>query len=416
MLNIELSSIGKKIKGENYLSNCYRRLIRSKIIHFLFLLIEILLILTQEIDIFHREFEPKDNKKQKIIIISPIILLVNKFRNFPGYINFIIIILSILIFDSLYLFLCKKDIKRKNLFLSIIINFLELFYFRLYTLFFYSLLFSLPKLFFLISFAISIPHTYLIIHNFIYNHLYYYVPDFVDYPYDQFGSIYDLYFFISKIIISIASTANQIDLAKFCFIIVFVLQIFFFFYFIDALINHSYLFMKNSFLNRTKFLISIGIIIIFIGFLYFIYDPYTYIHIENAKPMENMFYYLNMINGRNDIEFLIERKLNSHYKECGICNLCKKYIKYKTEVEKEKDINLTDNEKDLLIDFNKDDKKIIDLFDLLDDGIKKYFKFIRRVVTNYRKYGKSIFSNNVYYYINLSYLIYSDYINNDITL
>ena len=443
MLNIELSSIGKKIKGENYLSNCYRRLIRSKIIHFLFLLIEILLILTQEIDIFHREFEPKDNKKQKIIIISPIILLVNKFRNFPGYINFIIIILSILIFDSLYLFLFKKDIKRKNLFLSIIINFLELFYFRLYTLFFYSLLFSLPKLFFLISFAISIPHTYLIIHNFIYNHLYYYVPDFVDYPYDQFGSIYDLYFFISKIIISIASTANQIDLAKFCFIIVFVLQIFFFFYFIDALINHSYLFMKNSFLNRTKLslflaettivffsyfmgdkniftvlflLISIGIIIIFIGFLYFIYDPYTYIHIENAKPMENMFYYLNMINGRNDIEFLIERKLNSHYKECGICNLCKKYIKYKTEVEKEKDINLTDNEKDLLIDFNKDDKKIIDLFDLLDDGIKKYFKFIRRVVTNYRKYGKSIFSNNVYYYINLSYLIYSDYINNDITL
>jgi len=193
MLNIELSSIGKKIKGENYLSNCYRRLIRTKIIHFLFLLIEILLILTQEIDIFHREFEPKDHKEQKIII-SPIILLVHKFGNFPGYINFIIIIFSILIFDSLYLFLCKNDIKKKNLFLSIIINFLELFYFRLYTLFFFSLLFSLPKLFFLISFAISIPHTYLIIHNFLCNHLYYYVPDFVDYPYDQFGSIYDYIF------------------------------------------------------------------------------------------------------------------------------------------------------------------------------------------------------------------------------
>ena len=442
MLNIELSSIAKKIKGENYLSNCYRRLIRTKIIHFLFLLIEILLILTQEIDIFHREFEPKNNKKEKIII-SPIILLVRKFGNFPGYINFLIIIISILIFDSLYIFLCKNDIKRKDILLSIIINFLELFYFRLYTLFFYSLLFSLPKLFFSISFAISIPHTYLIIHNFLCNHLYYYVPDFVDYPYDQFGSIYDLYFFISKIIISIASTADQVDLAKFCFIIVFVLQIFFFFYFIDTLINHSYLFMKNSFLNLSKLslflaettivffsyfmgdknlftvlflLISIGIIIIFIGFLYFIYDPYAYIHIENAKPLENMFYYLNMINGRNDIEFLIERKLNSHYKECGICNLCKKYMKYKTEVAREKDINQTDNEKDLLIDFNNNNNKIIDLFDLLDDGIKKYFKFIRKVVTNYRKFGKSIFSNNVYYYINLSYLIYSDYINNDITL
>jgi hypothetical protein len=303
--------------------------------------------------------------------------------------------------------------------------------------------FSLPKLFFVISFVISIPHTYLILHNFLFNHLYYYVPDFVDYPYDQFGSIYDLYFFISKIIISIASTVDQNDLAKFCFIIVFVLQIFFFFYFIDTLINHSYLFMKNSFLNRTKLslflaettivffsyfmgdknlftvlslLISIGIIIIFIGFLHFIYDPYTFIHIENNRPLENMFYYLNMINGRNDIEFLIERKINSHYKECGICNLCKKYMKYKTEVEREKDINQIDNENVLLIDFNKDNRKIIDLFDLLDDGIKRYFKFIRKVVTNYRKFGKSIFSNNVYYYINLSYLIYSDYINNDITL
>ena len=442
MLNIESSSIGKKIKGENYLSNCYRRLIRAKIIHFLFLLIEILLILTQEIDIFHREFELKYNKEGKIII-SPVILLVNKFANFPGYVNFLIIILSILIFDSIYIFFCKNDIKKKDIFLSIIINFLELFYFRLYTLFFYSLLFSLPKLFFLISFIISIPHTYLIIHNFVFNHLYYYVPDFVDYPYDQFGSIYDLYFFISKIIISIASTADQNDLAKFCFIIVFILQIFFFFYFIDTLINHSYLFMKNSFLNRTKLslflaettilffsyfmgdknlftilflLISIGIIIIFIGFLYFIYDPYTYIHIKNAKPLENMFYYLNMINGRNDIEFLIERKLNSHYKECGICNLCKKYIKYKTEIEKEKDINQTDNEKELLIDDNNNNRKILDLFDLLDDGIKKYFKFIRKVVTNYRKFGKNIFSNNVYYYINLSYLIYSDYLSNDITL
>ena len=445
MLEINNTSLGKKIKGENYLSNCYRRLIRVKIIHFIFLLIDIILILLQEIDIFNRGFKPRYKTEGKIII-SPIILLIHKFDNFPPYVNFLVIILSMIIFDSFYLLLCKKDIKRKDIFLYIIINILELFYFRLCILFFYCLLFSIPKLYFLISFVFSIPHAYLIIDNFLYNHLYFYVPEFIDYPYDQFGSLYDLYLFISKIILSVASTSNQVDLGKFCFFIVFIFQIFFFFYFLDKLFNHSYLFMKNSFLNRTKislflaetiivlfsyfigeknlftvlFLsISIGIIIIFIGFLFFIYDPYSYIKIKNDTPLENMYFYMNMINGRSDIEFLIESKLNNHYRNCGLCNLCKKYIKYKTDEENSKNINQNENanERDSLINDEKNNNnKIIDLFDLLYDGKKKYFKFIRKIATNYKKSGKSIFTNNIYYYINISYLIYSDYLNNDITL
>ena len=232
-----------------------------------------------------------------------------------------------IIFDALYLYLCKKDMKDKNLFISIIINFLELFYFRIYTMFLYSLLFTLPKLYFLISFVLSLPHAYLIINNFFYNHLYFYVPEFVDYPYDQFGSVYDLFLFISKIILSIATSSTKVELGKFCFVITFIFQIFFSFYFIEKLINHSYLFMKNTFLNCTKLslflaettiilfaffigdeylfsaifiLISISIIIIFIGFLYFIYDPYSFIHIKNDSALENMFYYLNMINKKND--------------------------------------------------------------------------------------------------------------------
>ena len=56
MLERKNSIIEKKIKGENYFSNCYKRLIYSKIIHFLFLLIEIIFILLKEIDIFNRGF------------------------------------------------------------------------------------------------------------------------------------------------------------------------------------------------------------------------------------------------------------------------------------------------------------------------------------------------------------------------
>ena len=440
------SSIEKRIKRENYLSNCYRRLIRSKIIHFLFELIEIILILLQEIDIFNRGFKPRHKTEGKIII-SPIILLIHIFDNFQIYINFLFIILSLLIFDSLYLFLCKNDIKIHNLLLSIAINFLELFYFRIYTLFYFNLLFTLPKLYLLISLAVSLLHSYLIINNFFYNHLYFYVPDFINYPYDQFSSIYDLFLFILKIILATASSADQVELGKFCFVIAFIFQVFFCFYFCDKLINHSYLFMQNSFLNRTKLslylaettiilfayfigdknlfsvlflLIGVGIIIIYIGFLYFIYDPYSYIHIKNNTPMENIIFYLNMINKKSDIEFLIENKLMSHYRDCGLCKLCKKYEIYRTEEEEKNDINEKDNpnESDYLINTGKDNNchKIIDLFDLLYNGNNKYFKFIRKIMNKYKKLGKTIFSNNAYYYINLSYLIYYDYLNTDVTL
>ena len=230
MYTRELSSIDKKMKEDNYFVNCYRLLIRSKSIHFLILLIEILLILLQEIDIFQRGFKPMFNNNGETII-SPIVLLIKKFNDFPEYVNFIIIVLSLIIFDSLYLLLCKKDISQKNMLYKIIINLLEFFSFRIYVLFFYSLLFILTKLYFLTSFVLSLYHAYLIINNFLYNHLYNYVPEFVDYPYNKFGSIFDLYLFMSKIILSIASDATSEDLVKFCFIISFVMQIFFLFLF-----------------------------------------------------------------------------------------------------------------------------------------------------------------------------------------
>ena len=439
MINQKLSSLAKKIKEDNYLSNCYRRLIRSKIIHFLLLLIESLLFVIQEIDIINREFKPR-YKSQEKKIISPIILLVCIFDKFPIYLNYLIIILSMLIFNSLFLFLCKKDLKQTNIFLSIIINILELFYFRIYILFFYTLLFTLSKLYFLSSFILSLIQAYLIIHNFLYNHLYYYVPNFVDYPYDEFSSRFDLFLFLSKILLSVASDASEIYLAKFSFIILFIFQIYFSFYYIDKLINQSYLFMKNSFINKSKIslflaqitiilvylflkknnitlniVINTGILFFFMGYLYFIYDPYSFINIKNDSPLENIFYYLNIINDRDDFEFLIESKLNFHYNRCGFCLLCERYIKYKTEEESYENTNKNSKETDKFI-IQNNNKKIIYLFDVICDEKIKYFDIILKMIKSYKKLGKHFFSNNAYYYINLSYLIYSDYQSNNITL
>ena len=137
---MKLSSIDKKIKEDNYFINCYRLLIRSKMIHFLLLLIEILLILLQEIDIFHRGFKPI-YKIEGDIIISPIMLLIKIFNRFPEYVNFLITVLSMIIFDAIYLLLCKKKKKKKNMFHKIIINFLE-FFFLEYMLYFFIVYYS----------------------------------------------------------------------------------------------------------------------------------------------------------------------------------------------------------------------------------------------------------------------------------
>ena len=439
---MELSFINRKIKLDNYLSNCYRRLIRSKIIHFLLLLIDFILILSQEIDILNRGFKTRYNKKEEEIIISPIIILLLKLDNIPKYINCLIVILSMLIFDSMYIILCKLDIKNNYKSLYVLVNILELFYFRIYILFLYTLLFTLPNLYFFSSFVISLPHTYLIINNFLYNHLYYYVPEFVDYPYDEFSSIFDLYFFSFKILISIVSDANDENLGKFFFIISLSIRIYFCFYFINKIICHSYLFMKNSFLNRIKLslffaeisivfisffilenkiftflyiLINCGIIVIIIGFLFLLYEPFSFIIIRSKTSIENIFYYLNIINEKNDIKFLIENKLISHYRDCGLCNICRKYIHYRTKYDTNINLKENVNENQLLINDRKN-INIKDLFNILYDGKKKYFKLIRKIEKNYKKFGKIIFKNNAYYFINLLNLMYSDYLNNDITL
>ena len=437
MLQRKNNTMSKTIKIDNYLSNCYRELIRSKIIHFLFLLMDISLLLLQEIDLLNSGFRPRYQNNAKFI--SPIIILIKKCDKLPIYINFLLIILTLLFFDSLYILLCKIDFKHKNIIILIIINILELFYFRLFILFFCCLLFSLSNLYLLPSFILFLFHAYLIINNFFYNHLYYYVPEFVEYPYDTFSSLFDIFLFSIKIILSIASDTNDIDLAKFWYLIYFIIKVYFSYFFIDKLIHHSYLFMKNTFLNRMKIslflaetmiiiisylflekkiysilyiFINIGIIIIFIGFLFCIYNPISYININNKSYNENIFYYLNMINAKNNMLFLIENKLKNHYGQCGLCNLCKKYAKCITYENNKNSFS----EKDLLITDKKSITKTIDLFDIFYDGKTKYFKLIRNLEMCYKKCGKNIFNNNLYFYINLLYLIYSDFLNNDITL
>ena len=75
----------------------------------------------------------------------------------------------------------------------------------------------MKKEFFIVGLIFIIPHIYLIINNFINNHLYYFVPEFIDYPYDEFSSIFDTILVISKLSLTAAGSINNLQLKKFFF-------------------------------------------------------------------------------------------------------------------------------------------------------------------------------------------------------
>ena len=250
-IDIQTPDINKKINSDNYFSNCYIHLTKIKQIHFIFILIEILLNIFQELETILGGFNINNitNANTGLNLVSG---LTSSFDRLQGHIKFLILLSIILLFDSLYFILKIKKFKKKYIYISIIVDILELFFFRIFSLILFNIFFKFNTTFFIIGCFFLVPHIYIMMNNFIYNHLYFFVPEFIEYPYDSFSSLYDIVLLIIKIASSISATTTNSGLGKFGFLIVFFLQIFFSFYFVNKLINHSYLFMKNSFLNRSK--------------------------------------------------------------------------------------------------------------------------------------------------------------------
>ena len=436
----EIPKIIIEINTNNYFINSYYHLTKIKGIHFVFTLIEILLNISLELEIILREYKFDNNSSLNLVSY-----ITKKFINIKNGIKLIIIIIYIFINDAFYFFIKIKKFKNKHIGISISINIFEIFIYRVFMLIFLNLFFTLKKGMLLIGFLFLIPHIYLTINNFLYNHLYYFVPEFIEYPYDEFSSLYDIILLFIKLLLSLAGTANNIDFCRFCFVIIFLFQIFSFIYFISNMINHSYLFMKNYFLNIAKvglllsktiilfiallfgkneimttlfLIISICVVIIIMSYLYSSYNPFSYIKIRNENPKENTIFYLYILSQKNDFTFVLKNKISNHYKNCRICDLCKKYSKF---LKSSKPKDLIEEEKEQLInkenDQNNDKKQLMDLFDIINDEKNRYFLLIKNLVLDFKnKTNKKEFFNNSFYNINLSFLVYFDYQNHNINL
>jgi len=436
MSGSEIPKIYKIINSNNYLSNCYRILTRSKPIHFLCVLIEMILNIIQEIEVFIKIYKNEENTN-----LNYISYITGLFDKLNITIKLAIMIPVMILIDCLYFIYTKNNYKAKSIRNIIIINILELFFFRTAVLIYFNFYFTIRKEYFIISCIFLFMHIYSTINNFYYNHLFYFVPEFINYPYDEFTSMFDIILFFTKILLATTANTDNIPLAKFLFVFLLLLQIFFCFNFTYKFKHHSYFFMKNSFLNKTKvflflsqtfivfcailigiteiktvlfIVMCISILVILMSIIYLIYDPFNYINIKTETQMENLFFYLYIISEKNDYNFLFENKLNVHYKLCGFCDLCKKYNNHIGFYKK----NLNDEERTRLINDeskqNNDDS--LDYFNIIYDGKMKYFDLINKIILNYKHKGKDSLFNNSYFYINLSFLIYSDFQKNNITL
>ena len=424
------------IKNNNYIINAYLHLIKIDFIHFIISLIEIIMNILQEWIIFVNKNNNEEKSKNNFIYF--IITIPDKINSLSTLVKIVIIILYSLIFDISYIFLTRRDLSKKYAGITFLVNFLEFFYFRISMLLSLNILFSLNYVQLIFLLILFFPHINLIRSHFSYNHLYYFVPIFIKYPYDEFSSIYDSVLLLFKIFLSIMINTKLFFLKNFIYITLFIMHIFFSFYFLNLLFNQSYLFMKNQFLNLSKLslffvqtfiliiteavghneiiniwylIIVILLFAILLLYINLLYEPKNYIRINSANQNENLFYYFYIISDKNEFNFLIESKINEHYEKCNVCSLCSKYKKYSNKLK----LNfIDDNYKENNIIINNNEVK--DLFYVLYEHKNNYFKLINEIVLDYKYNKKKFLINSSYYYINLSFLIFSEFKNNNITL
>ena len=179
-----------KIIISHYLSLSHSMLIKNKIIHSFLFTLEILFILLQIIEIYCNEYNLYNNKNK--VLTSPISNFLMILNKLPIRINAIIYIALILIIYILIncFYLLKIE---KNLFIKIVVNISELLFQRLLSLFVFDYLFYFNDFYLIINFILTIPFFIILMINFQKYHLFLFFPSIINYPYDSFSMIIDLF-------------------------------------------------------------------------------------------------------------------------------------------------------------------------------------------------------------------------------
>ena len=175
---------------------------------------------------------------------------------------------------------------------------------------------------------------------------------------------------------------------------------------------------KEELFTISFIIIQICLLLISLFIIYLIYEPKSFIKIKTETPLENLFYYFYIISEDDELDFLLESKINEHYEKCKVCKLCEKFTKYLNDNnygplgdnKVDKNSNMINSSK------IKEENYLIDLFQVLCDSKNKIFQLINEIVINYKYNRKKFIINSSYYFINLSFLIFSEFKINNVVL
>ena len=391
-----------------YFSNSYRALIIRKPFHFMTSLIEYLITFIAQITLFTTKFTFKiEEELPKKYFYAIFIQQINKL---PEYAKLVIILLLFILIFVYFVIYSKFLFENKHLFNMITINIFEIIIIRCLLLIIFHILLAIKGVPGIIMIIVSIPAIFLIMQDYTYNHLYYFSPHFIDYPYDSYSSVNDIFHIVEKIFLSIALQSSIVNLNQFLFIFTFVLQIGNLVFSLYILYYKSYYIMSNIFLDKLRFsliasiiinntilvllghnnlvtytylLIAINILIAVFLLVQIFYNPYSKSFFSTDDNIENLYFYYYIIDHLRNDSFLLEEKVRAHFVKCQKCNLCKNLKAY---LAKKKCYKVV-----YKILFNK--------VGVLEHTLNE---IIHTVLTK----GREALKNNSFYLINLMYCYY----------
>ena len=390
----------------HYLSITYQVIITNRIIHYIFFFLEMYLLLLQFLEIYCNNF--KSYITEDVISFTPltkIMLIINKLPIIIKNLIYIIIMAFSIIINYILNFFRIKI----NKFIGIIINVNELLLNRILSLFMFNYLFSFQGINFLINFIITLPYIFILIIHFYKNHLFFFFPNLINYPFDSFSMIIDLHFLGIKIFISISGFTLNEKMSKFFFILSISIFFILLFYLTYIMIYKSYYLMNNCYLNKVRYSIILTICLIFlfviiigaedtfttytavcyinilllcILFTSYYYDPYEFSKFDKDDNIDNAYFYFFIVNRDKNKYLLLDEKIEKHLSRCTRCNLCKKYKNYKLG--------------------NKNEE--IDIYNIIYDGKDTSLNMMNNLVKGLRKNGRNGLINNSYFLINIIYI------------
>ena len=409
----------------NYYQILNKAIIRNKIFHFLFCLLDTMITLIKILYIYKTHYHTiPDNSLRYIKIIS-------FFEDYSTNIKLLPLIIYLAIGYAIPIIYCFfNNTKKYNKLDMIIINFFEFILLRLLISFYFDFLFNLSPLYLLLFLLLTIPFMAFIFMDMTFFHLTGFMLQIIVFPFDDFTSLCDRQKIIIKIIISISLVSKNLFICKFMMILQFTFHGFYLIYNSYIMFYKSYYIMNNELICKTKysnlfslfviqifmfimdreevfkkfFIVIFVFIIIFTSiFTFLFYNPYNYIVIDIPKNRENAFYYLFLVDRNKDVTYFLEEKIKDHINKCNSCSLCSKYqvlinnniIKYEDKFETYEET---------------------DLFQLLYDGKDKSILLYNHITQNIKKLGNNCLYNNSYYIINLIYIFYSSSKIGDISL